>query len=77
MVTKILGWLGAGLILLAYFLTSKGKLKPQGPQAQTLNFLGALGVMINAFFQKAYPAFALNLIWALIALSSLLLPTKK
>jgi len=33
-----------------------------------LNFLRAVGIVINAFYHKAFPSLALNTVWALIAL---------
>ena len=35
---------------------------------QSLNIVGAGGLLANTFFYRAYPAAALNLVWLCIAL---------
>lgn len=73
---EILGWLGALCILLAYAFGSFGWLEAQSYPYQALNFFGALGLLVNAYKNKAYPSFILNIIWVGIgvyALSALFL----
>ncbi len=60
---EILGWLGALSILVAYGLNSLGKIEAQTFTFQFLNFFGAFGMLINAYKNKAYPSFILNIIW--------------
>ena len=73
---EIVGWCGAILILIAYFLVSQNKLHSNSKLYQYLNLLGAIGVGINVFYQQSWPALGLQVVWALIALKSLLFNKK-
>ncbi len=68
---EIVGWTGAGLILLAYALVSTGRLQPRTPAFQWLNLLGAAGFIVNSGWHGAWPSAALNIIWIGIAATSL------
>lgn len=68
---EILGWLGALSILVAYGLSSLGKIEAQSYTFQILNFFGAFGMVVNARVNKAYPSYVLNLIWMAIGLYAL------
>ena len=68
---EILGWIGAGLVILAYFLVSTKKLPPTSVTYQLMNLFGALGVGINVFIKGAYPSLVIQIVWALIALYGL------
>lgn len=59
------GWLAAVLIVLAYGLTTVGRIA--AGTALALNIAGALGLMINAAANSAWPSGALNLVWLGIA----------
>lgn len=71
MFTEIVGWIGAGLVITAYFLVSTKKLLPTSITYQLMNLSGALGVGINVFIQKAYPSLAIQIMWATIAVYGL------
>jgi hypothetical protein len=60
------GWIGAGLILLAYLLLSMGKVTGQTPLYQGMNIVGAAGFIINGWWHGAIPSAALNVIWMMI-----------
>ena len=60
------GWIGAGLILLAYLLLSMGKVTGQSPLYQGMNIVGAAGFIINGWWHDALPSAVLNVIWMLI-----------
>lgn len=66
------GWIGTGLVLLAYFLVSNKKVSGDSAAYQLMNLLGVIGVGINVFHQKAWPAVALQAIWGLIAIAALI-----
>ena len=38
---------------------------------QAMNFFGALGVGVNVFYQAAWPALALQVVWGIIAVIAL------
>lgn len=60
------------MLVFAYSLVSFSFLKAESFGFQFLNIGGAVGILLNAFWHKAYPSFVLNLIWALIAAISIL-----
>lgn len=67
----ILGWLGAGLVLLAYYWSSVANvLETQQKYMiyQVINIVGASGLVINSFYYGAAPSVILNLIWACIGM---------
>lgn len=64
------------LILAAYFLVSTKKVSGDSREYQWLNLFGALGIIVNTWTQKAWPAMTLNVVWAVIAFRTLTL-TKK
>lgn len=67
-----LGWLGAGLLLSAFFyLTIFNK---QGTNTLYLagNLLGSIGLLINAWYFEAFPFVLVNAFWVVITLFSLL-----
>ena len=70
--SQIIGWIGTFLIVLAYFLVSTKKVDGQSKSYQTLNLLGAIAVGVNVLHQHAWPALALQIIWGVIAIVSLL-----
>jgi hypothetical protein len=63
---EVVGWAGAGLILLAYLLLSIGKLTGQSALYQWMNVVGAAGFVVNGWWHGALPSFTLNVVWALI-----------
>ena len=68
LVIEIIGWLGMLLILISYYLISSRRLEAKSALYQLFNLFGATGIVINAFYHKAFPSLALNAVWALIAL---------
>jgi hypothetical protein len=63
---EVAGWVGAGLILLAYLLLSVGRLTGQSLTYQGINVVGAAGFVINGWWHGAIPSAALNVLWLLI-----------
>jgi hypothetical protein len=61
------GWYGAAAVIAGYCLVSFNLLPPDDLFYQTLNFSGAVGIVIVSFKNKTYQPGVLNLIWALIA----------
>jgi hypothetical protein len=60
---EVVGWAGAGLILLAYLLLSAGKLTGQSLSYQAMNVVGAAGFVINGWWHGALPSAVLNILW--------------
>lgn len=65
------GWLGAILILLAYFLVSTRRVHGGSVRYQALNVVGSLLVGANAFYYHALPSFSINVVWIAIAVMAL------
>lgn len=72
LLTQIFGWLGAVLILTGYFLNSTGKLNHKTSAYQIINLIGAFCLIVNTYYNKAYPATFLNVTWCIIAIWGLI-----
>jgi hypothetical protein len=67
MLIEIGGWIGAAVLLTAYFLVSRGLVKPQGVVFQGLNLGASLLLLMNTWVNGAYPSAFVNLVWMGIA----------
>lgn len=67
MIYDVVGWVGAVLTLMAYFLVSTKRLEPTSREFQLLNLFGALGIVANSLHHQALPSAGLNAVWTLIA----------
>jgi hypothetical protein len=63
---ETIGWVGAFLFILAYFLLSIKKLKPDRLPYQALNICGGICLVVNSFHMHDYPSVLANAIWAAI-----------
>ncbi|NYT40404.1 hypothetical protein HZY97_06530 [Sphingomonas sp. R-74633] len=63
---EIVGWTGAGLILVAYLLLSSGRLTGQSRLYQWMNVVGAACFVLNSGWNGAIPSASLNVVWMLI-----------
>ena len=70
---EIAGWLGAGAIIAAYALVSFGLMQSDSIAYQLLNLLGAAGIIIISAVKHVRQTVLLNVFWAVIALSALVL----
>ena len=71
-ISQIVGWAGTFLIVSAYFLVSYKKVDGGSKVYQLMNVVGVVGTGINAFYQHAWPIFALQVIWGIIGLVALI-----
>ncbi|MBK7432810.1 MAG: hypothetical protein IPI66_02235 [Chitinophagaceae bacterium] len=69
---EIIGWIGAVLIVGAYFLNINGRMKSDAPAYIFSNLLGGVFFTINTLVHHAYPSMLVNIIWVLIAIAALL-----
>jgi hypothetical protein len=76
LIIDIIGWLGAIFVLYAYLMVSTRKLEGNSLHYQTANILGALCLIINTYYHRAYPSAVVNLIWIGIAIYSLISKNK-
>lgn len=75
--TFMSGCLGTALIVLAYYLNSSQTLSSTDPRYLLLNLAGAVALGINVFHKQAWPAVALEVIWAGIAIMALIKTTQR
>jgi len=68
MIVSLIGWLGAILLLLAYFLLIHKNLNSRSKMYQWMNIIGSLLLAINTLVIQAYPSFLTNIIWFLIGI---------
>jgi hypothetical protein len=68
---SLFGWIGMVLLMLAYFLLSKKKLKSNYVLYHLLNLFGATGIIASTLVTQSWPAMALNIVWAIIAIFSI------
>ena len=68
---ETIGWYGVVAILLAYLLNSLNILNSSNIFYSLLNLTGALGIAIDAWRQKNFQPVILNLIWAFVAMATL------
>ena len=66
LVVEVLGWLGAGLLLLAYALVSRGVVAARSLRYQAMNVLGALLLALNSAVNGAWPSVGLNTVWLVV-----------
>ena len=71
-VVNVLGWVGTFLMVLAYYLISNKKLDASSPTYHILNIVGSVALGFNVFYLKAWPAVALEVVWAGIAIAALI-----
>jgi len=67
------GWVGAAALLVAYAMVSHKKLEGNSPAYQLLNISGSLLLAANTIFYGSYPSTFVNLIWAGIAVFSIMM----
>ena len=67
----LMGWIGMVLVLLAYILLSTGKIK-NGMKYQLLNLFAGIFMAIGLFPKNAWFSFTLQVVWALVAIISIL-----
>ncbi len=71
-IIEALGWAGMITFVIAYYGISSGKIKVDSLLYQWMNLGGAIAVAFSVFVKQAWPAFALEVVWGAIALSTLL-----
>lgn len=69
---NIIGWIGAFLFVIAYFLLSIKKFSAENKTYHFLNILGAVCLVINGYYLSDYPNVAVNFIWGLIGIYALI-----
>ena len=68
----IIGWTGAAAVIIAYGLTSYGKIKSDSFPFQILNLVGGVLLIIYAVHKNADANVFINAVWVVIAISALI-----
>ena len=68
MLLEIFGWVGSGLIILAYYLLQTDKIEETNLRYQSINILGALMLGINAYYKQAWAILFLQTVWITIGI---------
>lgn len=69
----VIGWVGAAALLVAYAMISHKKLEADSATYQLLNISGSILLAANTIFYGSYPSTFVNLIWAGIAVFSIVM----
>jgi hypothetical protein len=68
---ELFGWVGAGLLLFAYYLGLKKDNETSPYRLPIINLTGSLLLMGNAIFFTVYPFVLINTFWAILSLKEL------
>jgi paired small multidrug resistance pump len=71
LLADILGLIGVGCIVAAYFLLTVGKVQAEQPLYSWLNFAGAMLVIVSLLWAWNLSAFILEGIWAALSIYKL------
>ncbi len=69
--SESIGWVGTTLVVLAYFLNTFGFISAESFVYPVINLLGALCLGFSVVQKRAWAASALQLVWGIIAIVSL------
>lgn len=69
---NVTGWIGTGLLLLAFYLVSTRRTQGDTGLYQSLNILGSGLLIVNSFYYGALPSVGVNIAWIAIAMFALL-----
>ena len=67
---EVCGWIGAVLVLVAYYLVTVGKVKADSMYFQLINILGASLLVLYTYHCHAFASMIVNLIWIVIGFTS-------
>jgi peptidoglycan/LPS O-acetylase OafA/YrhL len=76
-IPEFCGWLGAILVLYAYFMISTGRQSGDSASFQLINIVGAAMLIYYTYHCQAYASMIVNVIWVFIGLSSFIRFIKK
>lgn len=64
------GWVGAILVLVAYYMVTSGKAEADSYIFQVVNIIGAGFLIYYTYNCKAYASMTVNILWVLIGVQS-------
>ncbi len=69
-VAELAGWIGAIMVLIAYYMVTTGKAEAESKAFQLTNIIGAGFLIYYTYNCEAYASMAVNVIWVLIGMNS-------
>ncbi|NQZ75752.1 MAG: hypothetical protein HRT61_06510 [Ekhidna sp.] len=69
---ELIGWLGAGCLLLGFALNIFQKIQAESNVYLLLNLIGSLLLLYNAFINGAFPFVAVNFVWVVFSVFKLI-----
>lgn len=72
-----IGFLGVGVILLAYYLLTAGKLAADNWRYPVLNIAGTLGIVVSLLVQFNLPSMVTQLMWIAVSIIGLMRIARK
>lgn len=69
-IENLSGWIGALLVLIAYYMVTSGKAKADSTGFQLINIIGASFLIYYTYSFRAYASMSVNIIWVLIGIGS-------
>ncbi len=66
-ILELIGWLGAGLLLLGFALNLFQKIKANSTSYLLLNLFGSLLLLYNAYQNGAFPFVTVNFVWVIFS----------
>ena len=66
-ILDLIGWLGAGSLLLGFVLNVFQKITADSRSYLLLNLIGSLLLLYNAYQNAAYPFVAVNFVWVVFS----------
>jgi membrane-bound ClpP family serine protease len=64
---ELIGWLGAGSLLLGFALNLFQKITAESHTYLWLNLIGSLLLLYNAYMNGAFPFVAVNFVWVVFS----------
>jgi hypothetical protein len=68
---EVAGWSSAAVLLTAYALVSRRRLRSDGTAFQAMNVIGATGIAIHSGSNRAWASVVVNLIWIAVGIATL------
>ncbi|HEY0184083.1 MAG TPA: hypothetical protein VGC09_14845 [Rhodopila sp.] len=66
--SSVVGYLGAGIVILGYLLNQKGSLSSEDWRYPAMNLLGSVLVMVSLVFHLNPPSVVIEIFWSSISI---------
>lgn len=76
-ILELIGWLGAGSLLLGFALNLFQKITAESTSYLLLNLIGSILLLYNAYMNGAFPFVAVNFVWVIFSAFKLIQMSRK